>query len=317
MRDGSRAVRFCAVLVCISGACAQTTAPRTDESGAVEVKKQKAPVVQPSQEPKPNEWRKLLVNIAGDQKAIWTSPFRMSRETAPWWAGFGGATAFLIATDHWTSTQLPNTSDQIAVARWTSRLGASYSIIPITASFWAVGRFTDSPRAREVGRIGVEALLNSFLVDTALKTVTMRQRPLEGDGHGRFWHGKGRPWNAGSSWPSGHAIYSWTLASVIAHEFPRPRIIPITSYALATTVIASRFAVRRHFASDVVSGAAMGWFIGHYVFGRRHNPELGPPGQASRPNRALSFVANHVTFSPVFAPPAAMNARANSPFHLP
>jgi hypothetical protein len=34
---------------------------------------------------------------------------------------------------------------------------------------------------------------------------------------------------------------------------------------------ASRLAARQHFASDVLIGSAMGWFIGDYVFARRHN----------------------------------------------
>jgi len=30
----------------------------------------------------------------------------------------------------------------------------------------------------------------------------------------------------------------------------------------------------RHFPGDVVAGGAMGWFIGDYVYTRRHNGEL-------------------------------------------
>ena len=60
----------------------------------------------------------------------------------------------------------------------------------------------------------------------------------------------------------------------MAHEYPHPRIVPILAYGLATTVVGSRFAARKHFASDVVLGAAMGWFIGDYVYGKRHNRAL-------------------------------------------
>lgn len=252
-----------------------------------------APVIEPSGEPKPNEWKRFPRNLLADQKAIWTSPFRMSKSDAKWWVLFGGATAGLIAGDYWLSRQLPNTSDQTAVATWTSRLGASYTLIPITASFWAYGRFTDSPRAREVGRIGVETLVNTALVTTAIKAVTRRERPLQGNGHGNFWSSKGATWDA--SFPSGHATYSFALASVIAHEFPRPRIVPITAYALATTVSASRFAARKHFASDIIAGGAIGWFIGHYVYGKRHNAELD-----SMRGGVRNWILTHVEFRPSF-----------------
>ncbi len=272
--------------------------PTTEETAPQEPKEQVAPVIQPSGESQPNEWRRFPANVVRDQKAIWTSPFRMSKSDAKWWILFGGTTAGLIAGDYWLARQLPNTSDQIAVARWTSRLGASYSIIPITASFYFYGRFTDSPRARELGRVGVETLVNAVLVNTALKAATRRERPLQGNGHGTFWSHNGGTWDA--SFPSGHATYSFALASVIAHEFPRPRIVPITAYALATTVGASRFAVRKHFASDVIAGGAIGWFIGHYVYGKRHNAELDTL-RGGIPN----WILTHVEFRPAFGLPGA------------
>src|SRR5258708_9711853 len=43
--------------------------------------------------------QKLLGNVLLDQKAAWTSPFRMHSEDVKWWVGFGAATAALIATD--------------------------------------------------------------------------------------------------------------------------------------------------------------------------------------------------------------------------
>jgi membrane-associated phospholipid phosphatase len=254
------------------------------------------PPVESSGEAKPNEWRKFFRNVGEDQGRIWASPFRMNKKTAPWWLLFGGAAAVLIATDHSTATKLPNTQDQMAVATWTSRLGASYSIIPITATFWLGGVLADSPRAREVGRVGVEALTDAFIVNNVIKAATQRQRPTEGEERGAFWAGTGRFWNAGSSFPSGHATYAFTLASVIAHEYHDSKIIPITAYALATTVGASRFAARKHYASDIVAGAAVGWFIGHYVYGKRHNPDLahGKPG-------VKAWFASHVRITPVFA----------------
>lgn len=263
-------------------AAAPGSRPRTDEI---------APVITPSGKPEPNAWRRFPSNILADQKAIWTSPFRMSRQDAPWWILFGGATAGLIAGDRWMSRQLPNTNDQIAVATWSSRLGAAYSIIPITGAFYVYGRLTGSPRARETGRLGLETLVDAAIVNVLLKTATDRERPLEGNGNGTFWSEKGSVWNA--SFPSGHATYSFALASVVAHEFPRPVIVPITAYGLATTVAASRFAARKHFASDIVAAGAMGWFIGHYVYGKRHNAEIeAGPG-------LRSWLSDHVEFRPV------------------
>jgi hypothetical protein len=59
--------------------------------------------------------------------------------------------------------------------------------------------------------------------------------------------------------------------------------VPILAYGLATTVVVSRIGARQHFPGDVLAGSAMGWFIGDYVCGRRHNSELDhKPSAAER-----------------------------------
>ncbi len=219
----------------------------------------------------------------------------MNKSDAKWWLMFAGVGGVLVATDSWTSRQLPNSQDQVSIATWTSRAGAIYTLVPITVGVWGLGRLTDEPRTREAARLGAEALIDAGIVNTILKSATMRQRPLEGAGNGNFWQGSGRPWNAGSSFPSGHAIYSWALASVFAHEYSDKKWVPYVAYGLATTICGSRFAARKHFASDVVLGAGMGWFLGHYVYGRRHNPDLPP-----HKHRAVSWLMDHVTISPSF-----------------
>jgi membrane-associated phospholipid phosphatase len=217
-------------------------------------------------------FRRMPQYIWKDQKAIWASPFHTTRADAKWWGIFGAATVALIATDKWTERRLPNTMNQVRVSTATSRLGAVYSIIPLSAGFYFIGSAVHNQRFRETGMLGFEALIDSTLVEVAVKAATDRARPLESDGNGHFWDGSSGP--ANSSFPSGHAINAWALASVVAHQYPHPRIIPILAYGLASTVVISRVGARKHFPSDVVAGAALGWFIGDFVFGRRHNSGL-------------------------------------------
>ena len=223
-------------------------------------------------EKKITPWVRLPRYLLQDQKAIWTSPFHTGKADRKWWLIFGGATAGLLATDRWTSKQLPNTPDQLAVAKWTSKFGGAPFLLPASGAFYFIGLGADKQRFRETGILGFEALGNTEIFVTFAKLVTHRERPLEGNGNGAFLSGNGSVWN--SSFPSGHAINSWALASIIAHEYPRPLIVPIMAYGLAATVVGSRFAARQHFASDVVVGGAMGWFIGDYVYAKRHNREL-------------------------------------------
>jgi len=203
--------------------------------------------------------KKFVKNLLLDQKDIWTSPFHMKRSDAKRWLLFGTATGALIATDHWTSRQLPNTNDQTRFSARVSNVGALYTVVPMTAAFYVGGVLTDNAKARETGLMGAEALVDGVVVFEVLKLATQRQRPLTDGGHGQFFHG-------GDSFPSGHTMAAFALASVIAHEYRNKKVVPVIAYGLATLVGAARFSARKHFASDVVAAGAMGWFVGTYVF---------------------------------------------------
>lgn len=220
-------------------------------------------------------------DIFHDQKQLWTSPFHMKARDAKWWLIFGAATGALIATDHRTSQLLPNTADQIAYSRGVSRLGAVYTLIPLAGGLYLGGVLKGNSKLRDTGFLGGEALVDGLIVSEVLKAVTRRQRPLEGDGSGDFFHGS-------DGFPSGHTIESFALASVIAHQYKSNKAVVILAYGLATAVGASRFSARQHNASDIVAGGAMGWFIGRHVTERRQagakqwlSPQVIPQVQPS------------------------------------
>jgi membrane-associated phospholipid phosphatase len=224
--------------------------------------------------------------ILQDQKAIWTSPFHTSKVDAKYWAIFGAATAAFIATDKWTVKQLPNSSTQVSVSNWGSRLGSAYTLIPVSAAFYLVGTGAHEDRFRETGLLCFETLVDSNLIVESVKMVADRARPLESDGKGHFEDSPNGRW--GSSFPSGHAINTWAMASIIAHQYSSHKIVPILTYSLASVVVFARVGARKHFPGDVVASSAMGWFIGDYVYGRRHNTDLDPkPSAAQR-------ILNHV-----------------------
>ena len=149
--------------------------------------------------------------ILQDQKAIWTSPFHTAKADVKYWAIFGVATAAFITTDRWTLKHLPNSPTQVSVSTWGSRLGAAYTLTPISAAFYLIGTHTHHERFRETGLIAFETLIDVTLVGTVAKVVSDRQRPTEGNGKGYFLDGQGR-WTSG--FPSGHALSTWAMASV-------------------------------------------------------------------------------------------------------
>jgi membrane-associated phospholipid phosphatase len=233
-------------------------------------------------------WKDIPKNVLHDQKAIFTSPFHINRENAKYWALFGAATAALIISDQKISDSLPQKTPLTTPSRWASRLGADYSVYPLWTTFYLVGKVGDNPRARDTGRIGIEALIDADIAANVLKFATERPRPENnGDSVGFF--------QGGDAFPSGHSIKSWALARVTAREFPRPKIIPILAYSAASVVSIARFGDRRHSASDVLAGAAMGFFIGDFVYRHHHAP--------SEKSKATLWLVDHVNFGFQASPP--------------
>lgn len=230
--------------------------------------------------------------ILHDQKDIWLSPFHTKKSDAKYWAIFGVGTAALIATDQWSVKQLPNSPAQVSVGTWASRVGAAYTLIPMSAGFYFIGTAGHDDRLRETGLMAFESLIDTTLFGEAVKLAANRARPLETNGTGRFEDSPNGRINSG--FPSGHALNTWALASVIAHQYPHPLIYPILAYGLATTVVVARVGARQHFPGDVVAGSAIGWFIGDYIYGRRHNRELDHKPTISE--RILDHVQIGATF---------------------
>jgi membrane-associated phospholipid phosphatase len=208
-----------------------------------------------------------------DQKAIWTSPFHTSKENIKWWALMGAATGALIAADKSIDRRLPQANSTVVdVSNGASRVGSGYSLIPISAGFYFIGAGTHNEKVRETGLLAFETLVDTEITVEVLKMVADRSRPYQNNGNGRFEDNPSGRWSSG--FPSGHAIATWGLASIVAHEYPHSKIIPLAAYGLALTVSVARVGARQHFSSDVVAGSAMGWFIGDFVYGKRHNEDL-------------------------------------------
>jgi len=230
-----------------------------------------APSAQPQPTPRPTVEKNFLANIFRDQKGIWTAPFHWDQSDAKWIAPLGLSLATLLATDRHTSGDLVkhgDNRDRLRISKDISYAGSLYSTAGISTLFYLTGRLRHDERAKETGLLAAEALIDSTIVSQAIKGISERQRPQVDHSSGEFWDG-------GSSFPSGHAINSWALATVIASEYgPRHHAVRYASYALATAVGISRYTGRRHFLSDVLVGSAMGYGIGRYVYHQHHDASL-------------------------------------------
>lgn len=211
--------------------------------------------------------KRVIFNLPADQEKIWSSPFHLRKKDAAWLIPLAGTTALLIGSDQHSMARAQSNPDAITLSNHISDAGL-VGLAALPASMYMWGSWQGLPKSRETGLLSGEAMMNSLIVNEALKVVFSRDRPTLTDSEGKFFQHLGN-----SSFPSTHATLSWTAASVIAHEYPSIFTQALV-YGAAATVSITRVTGRQHFPSDVVVGSAAGWMIGRQIFQAHHNPEL-------------------------------------------
>lgn len=219
----------------------------------------------PGEDPQNRLFTPFLRHLAGDQKEFWTAPFHMRSDDWKAAVPFAAFTGGLIAGDKWLSDQVPDSPSQLKRSQDVSNY-AAYALVASAGGAYLWGHLTHNDHLRETGFLSGEAALNSAGITFLLKSLTQRPRPLEPHA-GEFFQG-------GNSFTSEHTAIAWSVASVVAHEYPGP-LTQIAAYGLASAVTLTRVTGKQHFPSEVVIGSALGWYFGRQVYRAHHDPELG------------------------------------------
>jgi hypothetical protein len=254
-----------------------------------------APTPSPTPQPaaSPSLEKEFFKNILRDQKAIWTSPAHVNGKDAPWLVMLGVTTGGFLATDRATGDDMATHTGQLDASRIISYAGSIYGVGAEAASFYLIGRATHNQRARETGILSAEAIIDSGIVVTALKEITQRARPLTGKDRSKFFVG-------GSSFPSGHSIEAWSVATVVAEEYHNQVAVQIASYALASAVSVARFTGLHHYLSDVLVGSAMGYGIGRYVYHAHHRDYSKSSGGGDEDEESFSRSNRWPSIAPIY-----------------
>ncbi len=157
--------------------------------------------------------------------------------------------------------------------------GSFYTLAAGLGVTYASGELIGDRRLQEVGLLGGQSLLLAGVLGTGVKWLTQRDRPNSGKGAGSW-----SPFSFdedNTSFPSGHALHAFAVASVVASEYYDYELVGPIAYGLATATSLSRLNNNKHWASDVFIGGALGYFIGKMVVS--YNPFDVPPGVAVGP----------------------------------
>ena len=207
----------------------------------------------------------LPSRILADQKHLLTSPMRVKKRDLIWLVPAGAVSGLLIAGDqHNMNAHIRSNQDAIRTSARVSNasLGA---LAALPAGLYVLGKMHYDSHLQEGAVLASESLADSLIAGTVLKLALARERPSVDNNAGRFF----QPAGSDGSFPSNHAMLSWSVASAIAHRYPGWLTRSVV-YSLATAASLSRITAEKHFPSDVFVGATLGWLIGRDVFNRRH-----------------------------------------------
>ncbi len=227
-----------------------------------------------------------VVTVGKDELTFLKAPFQ--KKNLKWDIAIGAATAALISTDvsvlHQVNPAWHDNSITISNAM-------VYSTVASAGGIFLTGLVTDNEHAKDTGVAAARGAIDSAILYYGMKVVFSRERPYSGRGDGSFFSGN----FTSGSFPSGHSAFTWTLASVIAHEYPKWPVA-LVMYGMATTVSTARVTAGVHFPSDVVVGGVFGYLIGRYVARQdNHLPGDAPVHKTSRITRLEDSLLSHVS----------------------
>jgi membrane-associated phospholipid phosphatase len=206
----------------------------------------------------------LFHNLGDDVKHI-------PRKNSLYWVGGGGALALAVhQRDEKINNSLSNSDGAKTFFTAGKYIGSFPVLLGMGVTTYVVGRNRPSKRATHLGMDLIEATLLADGMTQLIKVAVRRQRPLRDDGTRA----------SGFAFPSGHAAGTFAGATVLQQHLGWRWAVP--TYTIGTYVAISRLADDRHWASDVVAGAAEGIIVGRSVTWHGRNfyasPMLLPKG---------------------------------------
>jgi hypothetical protein len=167
------------------------------------------------------------------------------------------ATGVMIAkVDRPADNRIQSKSLQQTAGQW-SNIGLGLEI-GSAALAYGIGCSKHHSYLRDTGFKALAAMGAAGTADLALKLTFDRQFPFKPGSTGKFWGG-------GRAFPSGHSATSFAFAAVIAHRYPKNKWVKWGAYALATGVSLSRYPAKKHYPSDILIGATLGYVTGTYL----------------------------------------------------
>jgi membrane-associated phospholipid phosphatase len=230
-------------------------------------------------------------NFGGDIWSVWTAPAHVNASSAATAAGVAGVAVVTSFADSslwaWMSTH-PNALAMRIFGPiregWRFplyELGSGQYILPLSGALYTAGRLSKDVALRDAGLGCAAGHLSSAGVRELIYFSISRQRPRDTeDPHHISLPGR-KDWSW-HSFLSGHIANSMSCASFLAHRFDLGPFAAIP-YAYSAAIGVGRMADGRHWFSDTMTGALVGFAIGKGIADR----QLGRVARANQSSHPL------------------------------
>lgn len=247
--------------------------------------------------------------LKDDFKKQVTSPFHTQKKDWLKVGGFAlltGAVALTNSPITGFANKLYNRNKTVAnISKYVTRFGGTYEVYAI-AGFYAYGLIFKTQKEKTTTALATQAYVTAAVLSTFGKYLSGVQRPYYTDPNynkkGPVFHGPFYPFIKGldaqdyHSFPSGHTTAAFAAATVYALEYKDKPFIPIVSYTAATLIGLSRITENKHWATDVLVGAMLGYLSGRQVVNNFHRYSMSKHAKETAGSFSFNLQYNNKQF---------------------
>jgi len=180
-----------------------------------------------------------------------------------------GATAGLVALDPHDAPYFRRTTSFSGFNNVFSGTNSSTAMIIAPLTMYGAGLLRHDSKMQKTALLAGEAVANSEILTTVMKDIDMRWRPNAIAPNGNFsntwFQDTSHILLSRGSFPSGHTIAAFSIATVVARRYGNHKWVPYVAYGLAGVVGFSRVTLSAHFVSDVFMGGVLGYSISRFT----------------------------------------------------
>jgi membrane-associated phospholipid phosphatase len=253
-----------------------------------------------------------FILLGSDIKQAFTKPFHMTKKD---WINTGkfalvaGAVALADEPIQKSALKFRNNNPGIQdVSRYVTNFGGIYEVY-VLGGLGAYGFISRNQKLKTTTLLASQSYITGAALESVLKFLTGRQRPYFTDStkvqaeptfYGPFYKTPKDPdgTRTNSSFPSGHTTVAFAAATVYAMEYKDKPLVPIIAYSAATLIGLSRITENKHWATDVLTGAALGYLTGRLVVNNYHRYAKLKAPQQKKNTVSFNLQYNHGVIMP-------------------